>query len=70
MRRKRSLVTTDAVPQWYIGDHESFNKIWVYAFQFSSVQDGICALEKAHMLSNPSLRGFPIVAFETVPVFV
>ena len=39
-------------------------------FQFSSVQDGIYALGKAHMRSTPSLRSFPNVAFETVPVFL
>ena len=36
----------------------------------SSVQDGIYALGKAHMRSTPSLRSFPNVAFETVPMFV
>ena len=35
-----------------------------------SVQDGFYALKKAHMRSTPSLRSFPNVAFETVPVFV
>ena len=35
----------------------------------SSIQDGIYALEKAHMRSTPSLRSFPNVAFETVPMF-
>ena len=38
--------------------------------EVSSVQGGICALGKAHMRSTPSLRGFPSVAFETVPMFV
>ena len=38
--------------------------------QFSSVQDGIYALGKAHLCSTPSLRSFPNVAFETVPLFV
>ena len=38
--------------------------------QFSSVQDGISALGKAHMRATPSLRSFPNVASETVPVFV
>ena len=38
--------------------------------QFDSVQDGIYALGKAHMLSTPSLRRFPNVAFETVQMFV
>ena len=36
---------------------------------FSSVQNGIYALGKAHMHSIPSLRSFPNVAFETVPMF-
>ena len=30
----------------------------------SSVQDGICALGKAHMRSTSSFRGFPNVAFQ------
>ena len=42
--------------------------------QFISIQDGICALGKAHNYAvHPmavSLRGFPNVAFETVPMFV
>ena len=38
--------------------------------QFSSVQDGIYALGKAHMRSTPCLRSFPTVAFETFPMFV
>ena len=37
---------------------------------FSSVQDGIYALKKAYMRSTPSLRSFPSVAFETVPMFL
>ena len=43
-----------------------------WPYQFSSVQNGIHALGKAHtiMHSTPSLRGSPNVAFETVPVFV
>ena len=42
-----------------------------WPYQFSSVQNGINALGKAHtiMRSTPSLRGSPNVAFETVPVF-
>ena len=35
----------------------------------SSVQDGIHALGKTHVHSVPSLRSFPNVAFETVPMF-
>ena len=38
--------------------------------QFSSVQDGIYALGKAHMCSSLSLRSFPNVTFEMVPMFV
>ena len=38
--------------------------------QFSSVQDGIYALEKAHMHSTPSLGSFPKVAVEIVPMLV
>ena len=37
--------------------------------QFSSVQDGISVLRKAHMRSTLSLS-FPNIAFETVPAFV
>ena len=46
--------------------------LFVHAFiiQFSSVQDGICALGKAYVHSTPFLRSFPIVAFEIVSVFV
>ena len=36
--------------------------------EVSSVQGGIYTLGNAHMRSaTPSLRSFPIVAFETVP---
>ena len=38
--------------------------------EFSSVQDDINALGKTHMRFTPSLRSFPNVAFETVPMFV
>ena len=38
--------------------------------QFSSVQDGIYELGKAHMRSAPSLRSFPSVAREPVPMLV
>ena len=37
---------------------------------FSSVQDGIYALGKAHMRSTLCLGGFPNVAYGTVPTFV
>ena len=36
--------------------------------QFSSVQDGIYALGKAHMHSTPSLKSFPNDVFETILV--
>jgi len=39
------------------------------SIQFSSVQDGIYALGKDHMRPTPSLRSFPSVALETVPMF-
>ena len=42
---------------------------WI-SVQFSSVQDGIYELGKAYMRSTPSLRSFPIVALETVPMLV
>ena len=38
--------------------------------QLSSVQDGIHALRKSHMLSTLSLRSFRSVAFEMAPMFV
>ena len=38
--------------------------------QFSSVQDGIYALGKAHMRSTPSVRGFPNAASEMVLIFI
>ena len=39
--------------------------------QFSSVQGGIYALGKLHMIrSTPSLGSFPNVALETVPMWV
>ena len=37
-------------------------------FQFSSVQDSMFAFGKAHMRSIPSLKSFPNVSFETVPL--
>ena len=42
----------------------------VSTIQFSSVQDGIYALGKAHMHSAPSLGSFLNIAFETVPMLV
>ena len=40
------------------------------SLQFSSLQGGIYALGKVHVRSNPTLRSFPKVAFETVLMFV
>ena len=42
----------------------------IIASKFSSAQDGIYALGKAYMRSTPSLRSFPDVVFETIPMFV
>ena len=47
-----------------------FSQTSQFRVDFSSVQDGIYALGKAHMRSNPSLRSFPSVVFETVPMRV
>ena len=47
-----------------------FDEIATCKVQFSSVQDGIYALGRAHMRSTPSLRSFPNVVFETVLMFV
>ena len=38
--------------------------------KLGSVLDGIYALGKAHMRSTPSLRRFPKVVFEMIPMFV
>ena len=38
--------------------------------EFSSVQDGIYVLRKAHMRSIPSLRSFSAIVFKIVSVFV
>ena len=43
---------------------------WYIEFDFSLVQDGIYVLRKVHMHSTLSLRSFPSVAIETVPVLV
>ena len=50
-----------------------FTANWIFPIkqgQFSSVQDGIYALGKDCMRATPSLRCFPIVGFETVPMLV
>ena len=47
-----------------------YSMLLYISVQFSSVQDGIYALGKAHIRSTPSLRSFPNVAFEAVPLFV
>ena len=50
---------------------EEAPETWTYdTKQLRSVPDGIYMLEKAHKCSAPSLRSFPSVALETVPVFV
>ena len=49
---------------------ENKKNLHISGVQFSSVQDGICALGKVHMLSTLSYRSFPSVAFETVPMFM
>ena len=41
-----------------------------FALTNCSVLCGIYALSKAHIDSTPSLRRFPNIAFETVPIFV
>ena len=55
-----------------LGSHTELNnpllQLFLSSVQFSSVQDGIYGLGKAHMRSTPSLRRFPNVAFETVPI--
>ena len=38
--------------------------------EFSSVQDGIYMLRKVHMHSIPSLRSFPCIVSETIPMVV
>ena len=47
---------------------EDFNPSSSSSLQFSSDQDGIYVLGKAHVRSTPSLRSFANVAFETVPM--
>ena len=37
-------------------------------FSLVQLQDGICGLRKAQMRSAPSLRSFPSVAFEMIPM--
>ena len=45
-------------------------RMYSFAVLFSSVQGGMYARGKAHMRSTLSVRIFPNVAFETVPVLV
>ena len=59
-------------PYAYFIRHTTDSHPWFSSVQFSSVQfssrwylDG-----KAHMRSTLSFKGFPNVAFETVPIFV
>ena len=51
-------------------DASSESSVQVSSIQFNSVQDGIYALWKAHMLSTPSLMSFSNVTLETVPMLV
>ena len=55
-----------------LGSHRELNspllQLFLSSVQFSSVQDGIYGLGKAHMRSTPSVRRFPNVAFEMVPI--
>ena len=51
-------------------DQQLLTLLWQTLILISSVQNGIYVLGKAHMCSTPSLRSFPNVAFETVPMFV
>ena len=44
------------------------NSVW--SSPVNSGQYDIYAIGKAHMRSTPSLRSFPIVVFQTVPMFV
>ena len=60
----RSQLTFDAVSL------KTKRKNVISNAQFSSAQDGIYALRKAHMRSTTSLRSSPNVAFETGPMFV
>ena len=41
-----------------------------FTAEFSSVQDGIYVLRKAHKCSTPSPRSFPSITFQMVPTFV
>ena len=59
------------------GDNEKFSCVFIcqklYGYgpdHFSSVQDGIYALVKAHMRSISSHRSLPDAAFGIVPMFV
>ena len=67
--------TGSSVIDYFIMSCELFDRVHVEYFkvgsvQFSSVQDGIYALGKAHLRSTPSLRSFPNLAHETVPILV
>ena len=70
--------STDSIPPGPLIGPFRCRRVWrsVYPARFcvpvypSSVQDGIYALGKARMRSTLSVRSFPIVAFETVPMSV
>ena len=55
--------------EWMITSYENPFLLLLFTTTFSSVRGGICALQKSHTRSTPSLRSFPSVAFETVPMF-
>ena len=62
-RQRRQLPAIDK-------DLDSVQRARFASVQFSSVQDGVYALGKAHMHLPLVSQKFPIVAFETVPVFI
>ena len=68
-----SLTNADRHCRWTrlnVGRTVQFSTVQFSSVQFSSVQDYIYALGKAHMRSTQSLRSFPNVALETVPMLV
>ena len=46
--------------------HSEVRWTWSLLLVYSSVQDGICALRKAHMCSTPSVRGFLLAEISEV----
>ena len=68
--RATDLMKGRLIVGWRFPARQSQQQPRRYKYRFSSVQDGIYALGKAHMRSTRSLRSFLNVAFETVPMFV